>query len=168
MRSPFARVLLAAACSLSAVADARADAPRPEQIVRVLGARTASVYAPRTGTVGALVALPKGVSAQSLGLEPVTPSIARLRAAPEVVARFSETHPSLRVEVGPTLKLLNDRVGRFVRVHEAAATRGADGEGAWVGVADTGIDADHPDMLDEAGRTRIAWVLDLSKPPAGG
>ena len=36
-----------------------------------------------------------------------------------------------------------------------------------VGVADTGLDVTNPEMLDANGKSRVAWMLDLSLEPLG-
>lgn len=41
------------------------------------------------------------------------------------------------------------------------------GQGVVVGVVDSGVDWTHPDLQDRQGRTRVAWWLDFSQPPAG-
>ena len=49
----------------------------------------------------------------------------------------------------------------------ARRDRAADGAGVMVGVADTGLDVTNPEMLDANGKSRVAWMLDLSLEPLG-
>jgi hypothetical protein len=92
--------------------------------LRALGPRAASVLAPNSGLLGANVALPYGVRAEDLGLDPVAPGIGRLRASPAKVNAFVDAHPDLHVEVAPPLHLLMDRAGQWVRAFDARKTRG--------------------------------------------
>lgn len=133
----------------------------------MLGPRAASTLAPSSGLVGALVGLPRGSRAQDLGLEPVAPGIGRLRGSVALVDAFGAAHPELRLEVAPPLRPLMDRAGEWVRATTARAVRGSSGRGVMVGVADTGLDVAHPEFLDESGKSRVAWLLDLSLRPSG-
>jgi subtilisin family serine protease len=136
-------------------------------LLRVLGPRATEMLAPTSGLVGALVRLPKNVRAEDLGLEPVAPGIGRLRASAARVEAWSAAHPDLHLEIAPPLRPLLDRAGEWVLATVARKTRGADGSNVMVGVADTGIDVTHAEMRDAGGHTRVAWLLDLSKPPSG-
>lgn len=136
-------------------------------LVRMLGSHAAEALAPNTGMIGALVAVPKGKSAEEYGLEPVVPGIGRLRAPPARIEEFGFAHPELRVEVSPPLHTLLDRAGTWVLADVARRERGADGTGVMVGVADTGLDVTNPEMLDANGKSRVAWMLDLSLEPLG-
>lgn len=135
--------------------------------LRALGPRAAQVLAPNSGLLGANVALPYGVRAQDLGLDPVAPGIGRMRASPAKVGAFADAHPDLHVEIAPPLHLLMDKAGQWVRSVEARNARGADGRGAMIGIADTGVDVLHDEMRDANGKTRVAWMLDLSLLPLG-
>jgi len=136
-------------------------------LVHMLGARAAETLAPNTGLVGALVALPRGTTAADYGLDEVAPGIGRLRAPPARIEEFGFAHPDLRIEVAPPLHTLMDRVGVWVRADVARRDRNATGAGVMVGVADTGLDVTNPEMLDANGKSRVAWMLDLSLEPAG-
>jgi len=136
-------------------------------LVRMLGSRAAETLAPNTGLVGALVAVPKGKRAEDYGLEPVVPGIGRLRAPPARIEAFGFAHPELRIEVAPPLHPLLDRAGQWVLADVARRERAADGTGVMVGVADTGLDVTNPEMLDANGKSRVAWMLDLSLEPLG-
>ncbi|MCL2725589.1 MAG: S8 family serine peptidase [Polyangiaceae bacterium] len=144
------------------------DRANGASFIRVLGPRAADVFAPTTGLVGALVALPSGVHAEQYGLDPVAPGIGRLRASPQKIDAFSFLHPELRLEVAPPLHPLLNRVGQWAQTTAARTTLGADGTGVLIGIADTGIDVTHPDLIDANGHSRVAWLLDFSLMPLGG
>ncbi len=141
--------------------------PIGASLLEVLGSRAEELLAPTTGLIGALVALPDGVSAESLGLDPVAPRIGRLRASAARISEFAAAHPELHIEMAPPLRPLMNRVGLTVFAEQARALRGADGRGVLVGVADTGLDVTHADFREASGRTRVAWFLDLSLKPGG-
>lgn len=143
--------------------DASASGPG---LLRMLGPGATSLFAPVSGTPSALVALPPGADASTFGLDPVGPGIGRVRGSREAVLAFADAHPTLHLELAPPLHLLNDNVGKLIRAREAHAA-GVTGAGVLVGVADTGIDTQHPDFLDDAGKSRVRWLLDFSQPPAG-
>lgn len=145
------------------------DGPTGAGLLRMLGPHAASVLAPATGLVGALVHLPRGVSAESLGLLPASPGLGRLRAPAATVDAFALAHPELRLEIGPPLYPLMDRVRELTHTTQAHArgTAGATGKGVFIGVADTGIDVLHHEFRDANGKSRIRWLLDLSMEPVG-
>jgi hypothetical protein len=63
---------------------------------------------------------------------------------------------------------LLDRAGGWIRSKAAHEDLGLDGTGVLVGVADVGLDVTLADFKDPGtGRSRVAWILDLSLPPAG-
>ncbi|MCL2778065.1 MAG: S8 family serine peptidase [Polyangiaceae bacterium] len=141
--------------------------PNGARLVRMLGAHAAKTLAPSTGLIGALVALPQGTRAQNYGLYPVAPGIGRLRATAKKIDAFATLHPELHLEVTPPLHPVLDRAGQWVKTVVARQELGADGTGIMIGIADTGVDVTHPDMIDASGHTRIAWLLDLSAKPLG-
>lgn len=143
---------------------ARVERPNGPRLLRVLGGHADRAFAPSSGQIGALVALPQGTTAESLGLSEVAPGIARLRGSAEKILSFADMHPELRVEVAPPLHPLMDRATFWTNARAARAI-GADGTGVYVGVADTGLDVTHPEMRDASGKTRVAWMLDLSLKP---
>ncbi len=134
--------------------------------LRMLGPHAAHVLAPDTGRIGALVSVPRGVTPASLGLTEIVPGIGRIHGSAAQLDAFAVAHPGLRIEVAPTVHPLLKQAGVWTKA-AAAALAGADGKGALVGVADTGIDVTHPDFLDETGHTRVAWLLDYSLKPVG-
>lgn len=157
--------LFAVASAVATSGAALAEPPNGPALLRVLGERAEPTLAPGKGTLSALAELPRGVRASDLGLRDAAPGFAWVDGRASILA-FSKSHPSVALEVAPSLKLLNDRVGEVTRTR-LANRAGVDGTGTLVGVADTGADVTHPDFLDENGKIRIEWVLDLSRPPRG-
>lgn len=60
-----------------------------------------------------------------------------------------------------------DVAGPLAGAPQARQRYGLSGQGVLVAVIDTGLDWSHPDFIDPAGRTRVAWLLDQGRPPAG-
>jgi subtilisin family serine protease len=136
-------------------------------LLRLLGPYAKDAFAPRSSPgIGALVQLPAGVHAADLGLREAAPGIGRLWGTPSQLVAFADAHPGLRIEVAPPLHTLLDTAGTFVAARAANAA-GLDGSGVVIGIADTGIDLTHSDFIDAQLHTRVAWLLDLSAPPAG-
>lgn len=167
---------VAIASALFAVV-ARGDAPAGGRapltangpaLVRLLGNRAGEALAPTTGQIGALVSIPPGKTAASLGLDPVTPQIGRIRASRQKLLDFADAHPDLRMEVAPPLRLMMDKAGEVTWATYSRRNFKVDGTGVIVGVADTGLDVTHADFIDEkTGLSRVAWMLDLSLKPIG-
>jgi subtilisin family serine protease len=145
--------------------------PGAAGMLRLLGPYARSTYNPRAATpnaqIGALVAIPPGQTATSLGLSQVVPGIGRIGGSPEALIDFSDKHPDLHMEVSPPLKLNMHIARRTIMADAAFESLGADGNGVFVGVADTGIDVSHPEFLDGSGYSRIAWLIDMSLEPLG-
>ena len=137
------------------------------QYLRALGKHAKATLAPSSGLVGALVKIPNGKHAADYGLDDVAPGIGRLRASPERVQSFGLAHPELHMEIAPPLHALNNKVGQWTNARTVHATKGIDGKGVMVGVADTGLDVTHAEMRDVNGRSRVQWMLDLSLKPLG-
>lgn len=136
-------------------------------LLRMMGPHAKDAFAPRGAPgVGALVRLPDGVRAVDVGLREAAPGIGRIYGSPAQLLSFADAHPGLTLEVTPPLRLLLDTAGRYVGATQATMA-GLNGTGAVVGIADTGIDVTHGDFIDDAGHTRVAWLLDLSAPPRG-
>jgi subtilisin family serine protease len=159
--------LLALVALEASVRPAAANPPDGAALVRLLGTRARAAFAPRGSPgIGALVTLPPGARASDLGLAEAAPGIGRLWGAPTAVVAFADAHPGMHVEVMPPLHLLLDTATEFVR-SGVVNDSGLDGTGVLIGIADTGIDLAHPDFLDAQGKTRVAWLFDLSGPPIG-
>lgn len=135
--------------------------------LHALGRDAQRTLAPTSNAIGALVAVPPGRRPEELGLERVAPGIGRLRASPSELDAFGLAHSDVRFEMPMPIHPLLDRVGEWVHTTAARQRRNADGRGTLVGVADTGLDVTHADLIDAAGHSRVAWLLDLSLPPVG-
>jgi MYXO-CTERM domain-containing protein len=137
------------------------------ELLDILGDRATNALAPHTGLIGGLVAVPSGKQAADFGLDPIAPGIGRIRGSADKIKAFGAQNPDLHIEIAPPLHLLNNQVGLWTHAVQARNTRGADGKGAIVGIADTGLDVTHPDMLNADGTTRVLWLLDLAVAPSG-
>lgn len=71
-----------------------------------------------------------------------------------------------RADLARVLHAALDRSGPLVGA-DAAHAIGLSGRGTLVAVIDSGVDFSHPAFLDEAGRPRILWYLDLTLPSRG-
>jgi subtilisin family serine protease len=146
---------------------ARAQSIDGAAIVRLLGPRAHDALAPRgSAGIGALVRLPPGVRAADVGLREAAPGFGRILGPPSTLLAFADAHPGMTLEVAPPLHALLDTAGTTIRSGIANAS-GLDGSGIAVGIADLGIDVTHPDFLDAQGKTRVAWMLDVSAPALG-
>lgn len=79
--------------------------------------------------------------------------------------------PGFVAHWAPERHLLLDRALGWARVPQfrAAASDAASGSGRGVviGLVDTGIALEHPDFFDAQGRSRVRWLIDFTRPPAG-
>jgi subtilisin family serine protease len=142
--------------------------PHGATMLRLLGPHAHTTFAaPGRTTLGALVAIPPGKSAAQIGAVEIAPGIARVRGTTDELLRFADAHPDVHMEVVPPLRMLLDKAAAATNVVAARSLNAVDGAGVLVGVADTGLDVTHPDFIDESGHSRVAWILDLSLPPAG-
>jgi hypothetical protein len=158
-------VLSVALGASSARADDALTGPR---LVRLLGGRAQHVFAPNADVLGALVTLPPGTDPYPLGLEPFVTGFARLHARPTDLVAYADAHPDLYIEVAPPLHPLLEKAGEWIHSIEAHKDLGIDGTGVVVGVADAGLDVTLADFKDpKTGKSRVAWILDLSLAPAG-
>jgi subtilisin family serine protease len=120
------------------------------------------------GRIAVSVHLPPGVDAQSLGLLPIAPGVGTIRLSPSEVETFGQTHPDLGLSVSPPLRALLDVSSSWTHVTQFRAATGlGTGKGVVVGVVDTGLDVTHADFRDAAGKSRVAWMLQGGRMPAG-
>ncbi len=157
--------IVACAVSLSVALSAEAAPFGRLAYFSTLGPRSVFLSGhPEVGTVSAVVAYQGSVPA---GVTPVAPGLGRITASPEKLSLWLTQHPSVRAEPATAVRLYNDRIGLQTRGFAARSHYTVDGSGVLVGVADTGIDLTHADFKDALGKTRVAWVLDLSLTPLG-
>ncbi|MBN1769882.1 MAG: TonB family protein [Deltaproteobacteria bacterium] len=71
-----------------------------------------------------------------------------------------------RVDRARPLAATLDRSGPLVGA-DAAAADGITGRGSLLAIIDSGVDFTHPAFLDDRGRPRIVWYLDLTLPSRG-
>jgi len=86
---------------------------------------------------------------------------------PERIAKLAEAHPAWSFEWSPPRHVLLDRADGWVRAAAVRKETGTSGKGVVVGIVDTGVDIAHPDLRTADGKTRVAWLLDVTKTAAG-
>ncbi|MDC0742229.1 S8 family serine peptidase [Polyangium mundeleinium] len=148
---------------------ARADGAPARSLVRLLHSPTkVHPLADDSGRVAVSVALPPGKDVRSLGILEVAPGVGAIRLAPEEVDTFAAAHPDLALTVSPPLMPLLDVSGTWTRVGVfRAATSMGTGKNVVVGIIDTGLDVAHPDFRTATGQSRVAWMLQWGRKPAG-
>jgi MYXO-CTERM domain-containing protein len=124
-----------------------------------------------SGRLPLIVDLPPGTDARAMGWQPFAPGLASLRVAPSDLAAFEAAHPDARFSIWPRFRLLLDQSAKLNGTNAyrqalaaAGSSRSGTGKGVVVGVIDTGLDVKHPDFRDASGKTRVAWLLDMSQP----
>ena len=90
-----------------------------------------------------------------------------LEVEPARLIELQAKYPNLRFTWAPPRRLMLDNADKFTFATDYHEQTGQSGEGAAVAVLDTGIDVSHPNFLTETGATRIAWMIDFSRPPTG-
>ncbi|MDI1432420.1 S8 family serine peptidase [Polyangium sorediatum] len=148
---------------------ARADGAPARSLVRLLHSPTkVHPLADDSGRVALSVMLPPGKDARSLGVLEVAPGVGAIRLAPEEVDTFAAAHPDLALTISPPLLPLLDVSGTWTRVGVfRAATSMGTGKNVVVGIIDTGLDVAHPDFRTATGKTRVVWMLQWGRKPAG-
>ena len=121
---------------------------------------------PGTNLLSVLVELPEAVPAPR-GMTRVAPGVATFTATPSAVFALAQAHPDWPLSWAPPRHPLIDHATQITHTALYRNLTGESGKGAVVGIVDTGFDPKHPDLRDANGKTRVAWVLDLSRQPAG-
>ena len=160
------------ALSSSASAAARLDAAFVDSLAP--GGARRHPLADARGKLPVVVELPPFADARAMGLLPLSPGLATLRLSPDELASFEASHPALRFSIWPPLHpvldesaKLNGTLAYRAALGAAGAPFAGTGKGVVVGIVDSGLDVAHPDFLDDSGHTRVAWMLDFSRPPSG-
>lgn len=138
-----------------------------------MGASAASLPLPRpfalpkSGQFDVIVELSHGASEPGLRLVRVADGFATVVLPPAELAALAERRPDWRLSFGPPRRVLLDKADDWVRASAFRAESGGSGAGAVIGIIDTGIDPAHGDFRDADGKSRIRWVIDFSRSPAG-
>lgn len=160
MRRTLAAIGLTALVLLSAPARADVDA----RLIASAGASRA--FQAADGRIPVLVEL-AGDPHQTFGASLAAPGFGALRLTPAELQGFVAAHPGARLWWAPPRRPLLDNVGNWTRAGVFRNLTGLTGKGVVVGIVDTGFDPAHPDLRDEAGKSRAIWVIDFSKAPRG-
>ena len=85
-------------------------------------------------------------------------------------ARFlelSQAHPDWVFDWAPPRHVLLDRIEGWVHAERVRSQTQTSGKGVVVGIIDTGVDLTHADLRTADGKTRVAWLLDVSQSAQG-
>lgn len=127
------------------------------------GFREASRF-PATGDDGRVSFLVPLDAASRDKIREVAPGVGAIRLTPEDAQAFSMANPEVSLMFGPPRDLLMDHADTWTAASGFREATGATGEGVVVGVVDTGIDVTHPAFIDDAGKTRIAFLMTWGEP----
>lgn len=163
------RFTISVLCAIVALCSVRSVAAQqvPVDVVARLSLRSGAPAAAVDGRVALHAYVQGQQDARALGLLPLAPGLAGVRLKPDQVISFTEARPGVRFGWHPPLRPRLDRATVWARAPGFRTNTGLDGAGVVVGIIDTGIDVTHPDLRNEDGSTRIAWLLDLSRDPTG-
>jgi subtilisin family serine protease len=75
--------------------------------------------------------------------------------------------PGFRFDWSPGRRLLLDRADGWIRASSARTASGRSGQGVIIGIVDSGVDVQHPDLRHADGSTRVRWFLDFGRPALG-
>ena len=78
---------------------------------------------------------------------------------------LSAAHPSWKFDWAPPRHVLLDRIEGWVHAQAVREQTQTSGKGVVVGIIDTGVDLSHRDLRTPDGKTRVAWLLDVSRSP---
>jgi subtilisin family serine protease len=119
---------------------------------------------------GDIKEIKKIVEAEGGSIRYFSGNIASVNVPLKSLKRISENKAISRIETGFSKPVpLNDTMVinnnvKPVNLGQAPLSRPYTGKGVVFGMIDTGIDYTHPDFLDTAGKTRIKYFWDQSKP----
>ena len=128
-----------------------------------------SVDAGAEGTVSLWVQADGGASAlraAGLSAQAVTPQYSWVTLPARDLSRLWQLPGLRRVDGQRVLRPLLDRSVPLIG-GTAMHDLGLRGQGVMIAIVDTGIDFRHPDFRDEAGKSRIAYLIDAGAPRRG-
>jgi subtilisin family serine protease len=76
-------------------------------------------------------------------------------------------HPDWVFDWAPPRHVLLDRIEGWVHAESVRTKTQTSGRGVVVGIVDTGVDLTHRDLRTSDGKTRVAWLLDVTRPAQG-
>ncbi len=158
--------LTALAAALFAVAPARAQVD-----VRAMARAFASGTVPQgfrpPGDSRVPVVVRSAAPLSAPGLVKVSPGFFVMNAPLSGLDAFAQAHPDIQMSWAPPRHVLSDKVDGWIEGSTFRNQTGDSGQGVVVGIVDTGVEVAHPDLRNADGTTRIAWLLDFSRGPAG-
>jgi subtilisin family serine protease len=86
---------------------------------------------------------------------------------PGQLLQLSTAHPDWVFDWAPPRHVLLDRIEGWVHAESVRKQTQTSGRGVVVGIVDTGVDLTHRDLRTPEGKTRVAWLLDVTGPPQG-
>ena len=113
-----------------------------------------------------LVELPAGAKTPP-GLVRLSPGFSGFHGTIATIGELAASHPDWKLSWAPPRRTLLNAADDTTRAAIFRDFTGLTGKGVVVGIVDTGFDPKHPDLRDAAGKSRVAWALDLSRQPYG-
>jgi len=140
----------------------------PAQAVRAMRMRNGvHPMAASDGRVGMTAKVPPGIDPRAWGLVPVAPGLGVVRLSPSDIETFEKLHPEPRLTWWPPLHPTLDKAVPISGVPAFQQATELKGAGVVIGIIDTGLDLKHADLRTAVGKTRVAWLIDMSRKPNG-
>ena len=155
--------LLALATSAHADVSGRAVA----SAMAAQGVRGTPFAVSGTARIPLVIETPAVAFAEAPGLVFTSDRFATLVATTDEVVALGARYPDWRFSWSPPRHTLLDQAANWVGSTTFRERTGNAGQGALVTIIDTGIDPAHGDFREADGSTRIAWLIDFSRPPRG-
>lgn len=122
---------------------------------------------PKTGRVPVLVQLPIGADARARGLVPIARGFAVAEPRLSDLALLGARNTDARITWAPPRRPLLDKALGWIRADTFRERTSGTGKGVVVGIVDTGLDLFHRDMRGADGKTRVRWLMDVSRSAIG-